>query len=516
MTTQGFLDNQNYYDAYATPQGRVRKQLANTLLTQATKSEPVYGWGQALAKVLAGGVAGWQMGDVADQEQKNMQSAPGDIASAYSSAADQWKNPDTGESVGPDKMQNFALLAGKSANPFVQSYGAQNAMAGIQNQQAAALKKQELADTADQQIRAKNAELPDIVKMDQYYNGEGNQSAAGGSPALSADPNTPPLSAPDRMNRLMELEAAKKGQGGQKLWSNANQQDVVQDQAKLDALRNSQILTKEMRKEITNADPSMFGPGSEKLNNLLSLGIQSGLIDSKDPRVNQIASLQDFNKLAAQNTVAQSGNLKGGAARSVTGLKLLTSGNPGNTNTVQGLNKILDSLDMVQNKQADYINGKTNYRSQPGKLGAAQGWDEQYAKQIEDELAAQQQNNAPPAPQVLNAQPSNTLGAPGQPTPAEIKTLQSNPSVYAPLFDKYHGAGASQKVLGQTQSNNLPIDGSQPVVTPQPSPAGAQSLIRRGNEGINPDVVNGLRQKMKAQGRTDREINAYLAHVGLS
>lgn len=113
----------NFYNtnenSYLSPSGRTRKTMANALLQNATKNEPVYGWGQALAKVLAGGVAGYQLGKGAKEEQENMSAAPQEIARAIKNGGEQWTDPDTGQKSGPVSPDTGTLLS-MSGNPAVQ------------------------------------------------------------------------------------------------------------------------------------------------------------------------------------------------------------------------------------------------------------------------------------------------------------------------------------------------------------------------------------------------------------
>lgn len=74
-----------------------------------------------------------------------------DLAEAAQAAAGQWKNPDTGEHVGPNRMENLASIITKMNNPDLAPYAAQYALEGAQQRDARALNIEdtERARTAD-------------------------------------------------------------------------------------------------------------------------------------------------------------------------------------------------------------------------------------------------------------------------------------------------------------------------------------------------------------------------------
>lgn len=426
---QGFLDNQNYYDSYLTPQGRAKGLLAKNLLDNATKSEPVYGWGQALAKVLAGGTAGYLMGKNANEEQKNIQSAPGDISNAYSGAADQWKNPDSGESVGPDKNANFSLLAGKSENPFVQNYGAQFGMANINSQ----LDTQNKIKYLQEEYKQKGELLPKEMAAIASMGGTGTND--------STDP----------MMRYANFMAAKKGQTGKKTWANADQTADTQDDNVLTGIFNSKQTINIMRDQMSKMDPSQFGPGSDALNKLKQYGAQIGALTPEQAA--GVASLEDFNKFAAQNVAAQARTLPGRST--VFGLNLLSRANPGSNNTLQGTKTILDSLESFQKAQEDYTNAKRQFRV--ANNGSTNGFNQAYDAQLkakEDAIPAspqsggltigggQQQSvvpidaNEPAMPQNMGNQMPEPPVIPGLRNP-DIAAPMSRPQLPHPILSKY-------------------------------------------------------------------------------
>lgn len=102
------------------PDIKRRRAMSEALLGQAGKAEPVYGWGHALSKVLAGAAAAYNLKktDEAETAQRNQ----GLAEILGNTAAGQWKNPDTGEMVGATKEQNQQSILKNSANPITQNY----------------------------------------------------------------------------------------------------------------------------------------------------------------------------------------------------------------------------------------------------------------------------------------------------------------------------------------------------------------------------------------------------------
>lgn len=110
------------------PKTSRKQKMGELLLNNSTKAEPIYGWGQALAKALAIG-AGVNSLNKADESEAEAAEIFSDSASK---AAPQWIDPDTGTGKGKNYKQNLAQLLQESGNEDVASAASKYALEGGQ------------------------------------------------------------------------------------------------------------------------------------------------------------------------------------------------------------------------------------------------------------------------------------------------------------------------------------------------------------------------------------------------
>lgn len=167
--------NQGYFNV--SPKTARRQKMGEMLIENASKSEPVYGWGQALSKLLAAGAGAYSVKKADDSENE----AASTFADAASRAAPQWKNPDTGEHVGANYKQNLAQLLQESGNEDLASAASKYALEGGQNIED---RRNEVEDAT-----IKASVLPKEIRILQYLQGMNNPTPA---PAPEPQPSTNP------------------------------------------------------------------------------------------------------------------------------------------------------------------------------------------------------------------------------------------------------------------------------------------------------------------------------------
>lgn len=531
------IQNADPYAAYQAPQDRTRKALASVLAGNAIKEEPVRGWGQALAKILSG-VAGGYMADKADQDtQANLAGAPGEMASDQQKAASQWTDPGTvkgyqppdpnnpdpavdnanqnldtsqvvggGQKVGPDKSQNAISLMSQSANPFVQKSAADYQVKSLDTDLST---KAKLAEMLQEQ-NLKNEAPTETMKDAQAFGflPKLDPNAPTGAPGA---PITPPVGGggPQNLGALADFKASMKGQGVKKTWAVPDQQDDTKDQTTLDAAQQSQNTLNEAKTLLAKIGPNsgLLGPGSDALIKAKQAVFEAGLISQDDYQ--KVADTATLRKVLSAGIVSQARMIPGRATN--LGLGLLQQSNPSTANTAQDLNQIIDVVSKFQNEQADYINAKKSWRTQ--HQGMTDGFNQAYKANQDAKAAAAPQtpdNGSPAAPAGAGMQ----LNSPqAQPYIDRLKQKPNDPS-FIQGFEKRFGPGSAAQALGQggAAPNNLPIDGQAPVITPQPTPAGQQSLQKTE---LDSTVATGFRNDLKAKGYTDAQINAEMKKRGM-
>jgi hypothetical protein len=110
--------NQSFFNV--SPKNARRQKMGEMLIENASKSEPVYGWGQALSKLLAAGVGAYTVDRAERDTEAERNQGYGEIMGT--TAADQWTNPDTGRKVGATKEENQTSILNNSDNPYTQQY----------------------------------------------------------------------------------------------------------------------------------------------------------------------------------------------------------------------------------------------------------------------------------------------------------------------------------------------------------------------------------------------------------
>lgn len=517
---QGFLtpDANNPYGNYMGPEATTQNALAQQLMGNATKEEPVRGWGQALAKVLQGGLAGYVLGHNADEAQTNLKSAPGELAKAMSSAAEQWTDPDTGQKVGPDKMANMVSLTGASDNPLVNQAGPQIALKNIE-------------DTMKfgNDVKLKNIEGEWALKAAQAKaNAEANSiyGTGGSTTPPPAPAPTGSLMPPPPANAAAAPSASPPGQNYTTPQTGAPTRpvttgNIVADKALLEeygkGVGKAAAEAPAQAESKTTLD-SIFTKMSDRFNKLDKLGGTPG-----HGVVSYLSNTEGMDLPFGLKTIGGQdiARMRGTPEQTI---REELQGDIGDVKSAyqkaSGLtSKQLDSNQEMQQFMRSLPNLLKQNKSNQARIA---DMSERFANSVaKAKIEAQGQGDNTSAPA------SNKLHLA---SPEDISHLKANPTPDEKSgFDGVYGPGAADAILGPQSNNALPIDGEAPVVNvqgqggpfvplngPEPSANAQQSLnSRRMTSGTDPEIIDGLARQMKAHGRTDAQIRSYMQSKGL-